>query len=140
MYSIREISNIKKYKLSEFLILTDLFDRNLENIILEDGETTLRFDLYHCDDQYRSANGTEYLIDIVFPANDISIIQDAEYALSEPFIGEVLSSSAERDYLKILVECRSINASGVSMLEISADVKNASVIEHSPRPIKNPSA
>jgi hypothetical protein len=107
-------------------------DRGLMQLI-ESGDTvTLRFDLYHCDDDERSKDGTEYLLDLSVPRDRFALVDGDADRLRGHFSGDVLSAELAGGTLRMVVDCTFYAPRGSDIAIIELTGGEADFVEHPP--------
>lgn len=110
-------------------------DRTLFGFGAGDSSVTLRFDLYHCDDAERSADETEYLLDVAIAHGRFRIVDGSAERLRQPFSADILKVDLDGDTLRIVSDCvfhASRERDIVTFLLLGGE---ATVIEHPPKRI-----
>jgi hypothetical protein len=107
-------------------------DRGLERLIESGDAVTLRFDLYHCDDDERSKDGTEYLLDVSVPRDRFALVDGDADRLRGGFSGDVLTAEIVGNTLRLVVDCSfySPRGSDIALFELTGG--EADFVEHQP--------
>lgn len=107
-------------------------DRGLEQLIQSGDTVTLRFDLYHCDDDERSKDGTEYLLDLSVPRDRFALVDGDADLLRGRFSGDVLTAELAGDTLRMVVDCTFFDPRGRDIAIIELTGGEAAFVEHPP--------
>lgn len=99
------------------------------------GSVTLRFDLYHCDDERRLAAGTEYLLDVTIAESRFRVIDGPVERLREPFSADILAAELEGDKLRIVADCSFYASRGHDIVRFLLLGGTATVTEHPPNQV-----
>ncbi|WP_182084200.1 hypothetical protein [Aureimonas sp. ME7] len=119
-----------------FLALSDgygLEGRTLFELMASANTVTLRFDLYHCDDERRCEDGMEYLLDITVPPERFRIVDGAGERLRGDFSADILQVEIRGGEMRLLADCSFYDPpKGRDVVLLALAGGEADVTEHPP--------